>query len=124
MAAKSKALRAEESVLTSLTLHGPNASILKVEPVFHCVPFACALGEADLVIRIVAVDKIFHNTSRLEEVDSLAISEGICERRNSSIGVNFQELSLVSLERSSRRQIRLTHSSFCVFLEMSILWTV
>jgi hypothetical protein len=76
------------------------------------------------VIRIVAVDKIFHNTSRLEEVDSLAISEGICERRNSSIGVNFQELSLVSLERSSRRLIRLTHSSFCVFLEMSILWTV
>lgn len=115
------AIGTKENTLTSLTLHGPNTGILEVEPVLHGIPFTCALGEADLMLWVVAVDEIFHDASGLEEIDNLAIGEGIGKRGDSPIGIDLQELAIISLEWLCKRERRLTHSSFCVFLEMSIL---
>jgi hypothetical protein len=63
--------------LTGLSLHRPNTRILEKEPVVHFVPLPRALGEADLVVRIVAIDQVLHDASRFEKVDAFAVGEGV-----------------------------------------------
>jgi hypothetical protein len=76
-------------VLTSLTLHWANAGVLEVKPILHGIPVSCTLGEADLVICVVPIDKVLHDASRFEQVDSLAVGEGIGECGDSSIRIDL-----------------------------------
>lgn len=74
-----------------MALHGTHSCIHEEEPVVDFVGFTRSLGETDLVLRVVAFNQILHNTSRFEEVDGLAIGEGISQGRNATIGIDGAE---------------------------------
>jgi len=67
----------KKNTLTRLSLHRPNASILEEQPIVHLIPLPRALRKADLVLRIVALYQVLHDASGLEEVDGLAVGEGV-----------------------------------------------
>jgi hypothetical protein len=75
-----------------LTLHRSNSCILEKQPIVHFVPFPGPLGEADLVLCVVAIDQVLHDASRFEEVDCLPIGEGVSHRWDAAIGVDCEEL--------------------------------
>jgi len=57
----------------------------------HLIPLARSLRIADLVVRIILLDEVLHDGARLEEIDSLAISEGIRQGWNATIGIYGKE---------------------------------
>lgn len=63
--------------LTCLSLHWAYTGVHEEQPVVHLVVLPCALGETDLVLCVVALDEILHDATALEEVDGLAVSEGV-----------------------------------------------
>ena len=94
--------------LTGLTLHGSNAGVLEEKPVIHLYGFAGALGVRNFVFtivlirqrlrrmcdessRIIALNQVLHNASRLEQVDGLAISELVGQRRDTAIRIDGEE---------------------------------
>jgi hypothetical protein len=77
--------------LTRLTLHRPNSSILEEQPVVHLVPLPGTPGEADLVLGVITVNQVLHYAPGLEEVDGLAIREGIGKCWDAAIGVDGAE---------------------------------
>lgn len=74
-----------------MALHRSYTGVLKEEPIVHLVPFSRAFGIANLIIGVVAFNEVLHDASRLEQVDSLTISELVCQRRNATIWVDCQE---------------------------------
>ena len=74
-----------------MTLHGSQPSILEEQPVVHLVPFTATLGVRNLVLGIVALNKVQHDASRLEQVDRLTVGELVSHCRNSAIGVDGEE---------------------------------
>lgn len=79
------------NILTSLALHRTHTSILKEQPIVRLIPLSCTPRVRDLVLRVVAVYKVLHDTSRFEEIDSLSIGEGIGECRDAAIRVDGEE---------------------------------
>jgi hypothetical protein len=61
----------------------------------HLVPLPRASREADLVLRIIALDQILHDTSRLEEIDRLAIGKGVGQGGDPAIGIDGTEPGLL-----------------------------
>lgn len=78
--------------LTSLPLHRTYARILEEQPIVCLIPLPGALGVADLVFRIIALNKILHDASRLEEPYGLAIGKSVGKRGNAAIRVDSEEL--------------------------------
>jgi vesicle coat complex subunit len=77
---------------------------------------------ADLVLGIVAINKVLHDASTLEQSDRLAIRERVGQGGDAAIGVDGEEPRFLlgtvgSVELSVRRVLR----KLSYFLEMSIL---
>lgn len=89
--------KSKKVILTGLTLHGAHTSVLEEQPVVHFVPLPRSLGKANLVLRVVPLDKVLHDAPRLEEIDLLAIGEGVGERWNAPVGVDGKELYAISI---------------------------
>lgn len=49
-----------------------------------------------LVLGVVTVNKVLHDGTTLEQVDRLAVREGVRQGRNTSIGVDLEEPGLLS----------------------------
>ena len=43
------------------------------------------------MILVILIDKILHDTSALENPNSLAICESVCNRRDPPVGINLKE---------------------------------
>lgn len=78
-------------VLTRLTLHGTHTGILEVQPVVRLIPLTATFGIRDLVLRIVALNQVLHDASRLEQVDGLSVSELVSQCRDAAIGIDRKE---------------------------------
>ena len=74
-----------------MSLHRPNASILEEQPIVHFIPLPRALGEADLVLGVVALYEVLHDASGFEEVVGLAVGEGVRQRGDTSVGIDRAE---------------------------------
>jgi hypothetical protein len=91
-----------------LTLHRSHTGVLEEKPVVSLYGFAGALGVRDLVFaimlirqrlrrkcdeisRIIALNQVLHDASRLKQVDGLAISELVGQRRDTTIRVDGEE---------------------------------
>ena len=74
-----------------LSLHGSDARVEEEEPVVDLVRLTRALGVANEMIFVVLLDEILHDRARLEETNNLPISEGVCQSRDSTIGVDFEK---------------------------------
>lgn len=91
-----------------MTLHRSHAGVLEEKPVIHLYSFAGALGVRYLVFaimsirqrlrrkcngssRIIALNQVLHDASRLEQVNGLAISELVGQRRDTTIWVDGEE---------------------------------
>jgi hypothetical protein len=62
---------------------------------YHLIPLPCASREADLVLRVIALDQILHDTSRLEEVDRLAIGKGVGQGGDPAVRIDGTEPGLL-----------------------------
>lgn len=62
-----------------------------LHPVVHLVELSRARRETDLVVFVVLGYEILHDGARLEEVDRLAIGEGVCQRGDSAVGVDVEK---------------------------------
>lgn len=82
-------------ILTSLSLHWAYPGVLKEEPIVHLIVLSCAGSVADLVILVVARDQILHDGARLEEIDRLAVGEGVRQGGDASIGIHGEEPRLL-----------------------------
>lgn len=82
--------RLEES-LTCLTLHGPNSGVLVEQPVVRLIVLARSLRVRDLVLGVVALNKVLHDAARFEQVDGFAIGKLVGQSRNAAIGVDGKE---------------------------------
>jgi hypothetical protein len=77
-----------------LALHWAYTGVHEKQPVVHLVVLPRAFGEADFVLCVVALNEVLHDATALEEIDSLAISEGVGQSWDSSIGVDGSEPGL------------------------------
>jgi hypothetical protein len=84
-------LHHQKRALTSLSLHRTNPRILKEQPVVHLIPLSRSLGIANLVLRIIPLDKVLHDAAALKQTDGIAIGEFVCQRGDAAIGVDLQE---------------------------------
>lgn len=81
----------EISILTCLPLHRTNASVLEEQPIVHLKGLPRTLWEANLVLRVVSLNKVLHDASRLEKINGFAIREGISQCRDASVRVDCPE---------------------------------
>jgi len=80
-------------------------------PVSNLIRFSGAFGEADLVLGIITVYQVLHDTARLEEIDGLAIRKCVGQRWNAAIRIDgtkprlflgvFANFDLVNLVRNT-----------------------
>ena len=87
-------MKGDERILTSLSLHRPNTCVLKEQPIVHLIVLASSFGKADLVVRIISINEVLHDTARLEEIDGLAVGKVISQCWDAAIGVDLQELPI------------------------------
>ena len=73
----------------------PNDVTVHTNPIIGLVVLPRPAGVRQLVVRVVAVNEILHDGTALEQVDRLAISEGVRYGRNASIGVDLEEPGLL-----------------------------
>ena len=78
-------------ILTSLSLHRTHTRILKKQPVIHLKPLPRAFWVADLVLGVVPLDEVLHDTSALKEIDRLSVRKSIRQCGDPPVGVDFQE---------------------------------
>lgn len=74
-----------------LSLHGSDARVEEEEPIVDLVGLTRALRVTDEMIFVVLLDEILHDRARFEEPNHLPISEGVCQSRDSTIGINFEK---------------------------------
>jgi hypothetical protein len=61
---------------------------------YHLIPLPRSPRETDLVLRVIAINQVLHDASRLEEIDRVAIGEGVGQGGNAAIGINRTEPGL------------------------------
>lgn len=64
--------------MVRLPLHGAEAGVLEEEPVVDLVGFAGALRIRDFVVWVILVREVLEDAAGFEEVDCLAVFEGVC----------------------------------------------
>ena len=77
--------------------HWSNTSVHEIHPVDHLVVLSCALWKRELVLGVVSLNQVGHDTTRLEEVDLLSIGKGVGQCWNATIGVNGEKWCLFLL---------------------------
>jgi hypothetical protein len=60
----------------------------------HLKPLPRSLGIADLVLGIILLCEVLHDAAGFEEVDRLAIAEGVGQGRDAAVGVDSEEPGL------------------------------
>ena len=77
--------------VVSLPLHGAQTAHLPEEPALGLVVLLAALRVRDLVVFIVALDKVLHDGARLEQRDGRAVLELVGQSRDAAVGVDLEE---------------------------------
>jgi len=77
--------------MVRLPLHRPNARVHKEQPAPHLHTFPASLGITQLVLSIIPVNKVLHDTAALKHPDSLPVSEPVSKSRDAAVGVDIQE---------------------------------
>jgi hypothetical protein len=83
--------------MVRLSLHRPQARILEKKPIVHLVFLARATRVGDLVVRVILINEVLEDRTGFEEVDGLAIGEGVGQSGNAAIRVNSEEPRLFLL---------------------------
>lgn len=76
-------------------MHGFDACVEEEEPVCDLVRLPRSLGVADEVVFVVLLDEILHDPARLEEPNRHTTSEGVCQSRYPTVGVDFERKRLL-----------------------------
>ena len=75
-----------------LSLHRPYACIKEEEPIVHLVILAGAAGIADFImLGVVLVDEVLHDTTGFKEADGMTVGEGVCEGGDAAVRVYGEE---------------------------------
>lgn len=59
------------------------------------------MGIRDLVLRVIAINKILHDGPTLEQADGSPVREGVRQSRDTPIGVDLQEPRLLCFDVNS-----------------------
>lgn len=78
--------------MIGLTLHGSYARVHKEEPIVDLICFARSSRKADpVILGVILLDQVLHDTPRLKQVNSAAVRELVCESGDAAIGIDLEK---------------------------------